>query len=820
MGSTLVQIARGSGIRVSNKRPIEDEYLDQRFSLGRRREIDSYTRSLLQNGFLGANKCLGVSYSGERQTYTMTLVDGKKLTATFDHKILTTDGWVELGNLRERHEVMVDIGIPRKDKLKGKLNYLLTQGLRFHPYAQQNFSHRVHGWSKGPEGYRFRVATHRLVFEANLNGLSLDEFVEICRRDAKRASRLKFLDPKVFAIHHIDENHKNNHLDNLEKLSHSEHTLAHDPIQHLRHQVRGVRFAHTERAAVERTYDLSCEAPNHNFVANGIVIHNSGKSALYHTVFALLGGGDPSFRMAVLVADRSLQAQLYADFAPMGMRDIRGHKHYACAVLAAEEKERRKRDRGSIAKDTSYAFLGAEPDEEVDCARCTESQLREIRGGYPDPILLPYAGMSRSAELSCVHEMKLAEAASASIVVTNFSKWFTSADRLGEFDLLVVDEAHSVVDKIVEAVAVKVNWRGLGELLRRDVVRVETGSGIEAWARWARGWALPAARETRAQLLPRAGTKRAEMHPEMRKRLSRVERLIAGLQRLIDGIDRSLWVVAEESYFGATMSPVFAAPYAEEYLFRGIDKVILSSATPPDAGELGIDPATLETVELDSIFSLRRRPFIFLSQSPYMRWDTSSAEKTSQVALMDQCLEAGRLDRKGIYHTHSYDRARDILARSRYARYMTLDRETFETAPPDAPCYWLTPIAEEGVDLPGAQCRFAFIPKIPFLRTVDNPVQTARAAADPGDRKALIPGYVDRIAARKVEQEYGRVMRYEADWGEAIVFDGNWKRLWKMQKEPRKGWSEADKAKARLFHRWFEKAWRTEWGTIPRAIKF
>jgi len=511
----------------------------------------------------------------------------------------------------------------------------------------------------------------------------------------------------------------------------------------------------------------------------------------------------------------------------MGMRDIRGHRHYACAVLAAEQRERRNRERGPVVRDTSYAFLGAEPDDEVDCAKCTEAQLRGLKDGCPDPILLPYAGMPRStAEGLCVHELKLAEAASASIVVTNYSKWFTSADRLGDFDLLVVDEAHSVVDKLVEAVAVKVNWRGLGELLRRDVQRVEAGNEIGAWVKWARSWAIPAARTVRASLLPdrenggSGSGGRASMHPERRKRLSRVERLIAGLSRLIEGASRAVWVVAEETYFGATLSPVFAAPYAEEWLFKGIDKVILSSATPPDAEELGIDPATLETVELDSIFSLRRRPFIFLSQSPYMRWDTSSAEKTMQVALMDQCLEAGRLDRKGIYHTHSYDRARDIFARSRYARYMTLDRETYEAAPADRPCYWLTPIAEEGVDLPGDACRFAFIPKIPFLRTVDSPVQSARAAADPGDRKALIPGYVDRIAARKVEQEYGRVMRFEGDWGEAIVFDGNWKRLWKMQKEPRRGWSEADKARARLFHRWFEKAWRTEWGTIPKAIKF
>jgi len=35
----------------------------------------------------------------------------------------------------------------------------------------------------------------------------------------------------------------------------------------------------------ERTYDIVCKAPHHNFVANGIVVHNSGKTAC--TIFAM-----------------------------------------------------------------------------------------------------------------------------------------------------------------------------------------------------------------------------------------------------------------------------------------------------------------------------------------------------------------------------------------------------------------------------------------------------------------------------------------------------------------------------------------------------
>lgn len=543
-----------------------------------------------------------------------------------------------------------------------------------------------------------------------------------------------------------------------------------------------------------------------------------GKSATCLGIYSLLSGGDRNYRMAYLVATKALQEQLYADWSPMGMEDLRGHRNYPCAVVGEES------GRGGGRAADSLDALDDPEDEDVECGEIDGLSL--YGGDYPDHLLpAKWTDESLSGH-ACVHKLKMAEAAEAPIVVTNYSKWFSSAERLGEFDLLVVDEAHSAVDKVVEAVAVRLNWRAVRALLAHGGAHSlhlpPERSGVAAWAEWARGFALPAAREAYRRLDARegkggragsiggvsAGSKRS-VSPESRRTLRRLERLGKNLRRFADGVERTPWVLAEEAYYGITLSPVFARDYAEAYLFRGIPRVILSSATPPEPEELGIDRAHHDAIELDSIFSLRRRPFIFVAESPYMRWDTSSAEKSLQVALMDRALEAGRLNRKGIYHTRSYDRARDILGRSRYAQYMTLEREVYEAAPVDAPCVWLTPIAEEGVDMPGAQIRYAFIPKVPFLRTVDSPVQAARHAADPGDRKANVPGYVDKMAARTLEQDYGRVMRHEEDWGECLCFDANLKRLYALHKRG-----------GRLFHKWFWKAWVWCASGVPKAIDF
>ena len=91
-GDTVIQIARGSGIRVSHKTTMETEY---RLQHGSRRRVGlvSHTRSLIE-GYLRAQPIHGVSYSGIRETHLLTLTDGTQLRATGDHRILTEAGWI------------------------------------------------------------------------------------------------------------------------------------------------------------------------------------------------------------------------------------------------------------------------------------------------------------------------------------------------------------------------------------------------------------------------------------------------------------------------------------------------------------------------------------------------------------------------------------------------------------------------------------------------------------------------------------------------------------------------------------------------------
>lgn len=86
-------------------------------------------------------------------------------------------------------------------------------------------------------------------------------------------------------VHHKDKNPLNNSADNLlclcegchSKLHAAEYTFGNPYAHRYMSFDRIVSITHVGR---ERVYDLCMEAPNHNFVANGFVSHNSGPEPL------------------------------------------------------------------------------------------------------------------------------------------------------------------------------------------------------------------------------------------------------------------------------------------------------------------------------------------------------------------------------------------------------------------------------------------------------------------------------------------------------------------------------------------------------------
>jgi Rad3-related DNA helicase len=486
-----------------------------------------------------------------------------------------------------------------------------------------------------------------------------------------------------------------------------------------------------------------------------------GKSLLLMTLAKLMDA-----RTLYLTGTKNLQSQLNGDFSSIGLSDVRGAANYRCVAL----------DRNGILE--GYGPIGSTCDQGP-CRVGIYCPMREGTG--------------------CHQFDTIAAARDSQLVSTSFAYWLSLARHsdptlLGEFDLLICDEAHSLTDWLVDFCAVELDRAEIKSLLGKDLPPL--AEGVDVWAEWANRAATLArfkANELRDQLKLLGGDRKSIT--KLLLRLTSLERELGEMSRA-KGWKRSEdtkrttaipgttsdWI-AWETPKGAKFSPVWAHQYAEQYLFRGIKKVVLSSGTllPSVTKRLGIADGTYEWHEVPSAFDPKRRPIIYI---PTTRIDNRAVEGQYRIWAnrIDQIIK-DRLDRKILIHSVSYARAEDIKQRSKFGHIMLTHGshntrqviEQFKKAKP--PCVLVSPAMVEGVDFADDLVRCVIVSKVPFASSTD-PVFKARCKQD--------PDYRFECAALMMIQMSGRGMRSVKDWCEIFVVDDHYNYLRFKTKWP--GW--------------------------------
>jgi hypothetical protein len=210
--------------------------------------------------------------SGIKTTYVVTTSSGFNVKATRKHRFLTLRGYVRLRDLQIGDRVYVDGG---RTKIERAVRiYKALGGMDFHPYRAIHRDKRP-----GRRDY-FSVQTHRLVAEARLNNMSLEKFLRRVRRG--KIEGLVFVNPKKWTAHHINSDVQDNSPENIELVGRRKHCVRHGKILWRNATARTVLddVISISRYGKEMTYDLSVADDQHNFLANGIVVHNSGKSTI------------------------------------------------------------------------------------------------------------------------------------------------------------------------------------------------------------------------------------------------------------------------------------------------------------------------------------------------------------------------------------------------------------------------------------------------------------------------------------------------------------------------------------------------------------
>jgi ATP-dependent DNA helicase DinG len=164
---------------------------------------------------------------------------------------------------------------------------------------------------------------------------------------------------------------------------------------------------------------------------------------------------------------------------------------------------------------------------------------------------------------------------------------------------------------------------------------------------------------------------------------------------------------------------------------------------------------------------------------PVARLSARTDEGTWGIVVdrCDQVIE-GRLDRKGIIHSISFERAKWLKEHAQYGELMLLnDRKNTRDVvrqfkEMDPPVVLVTPSVHTGYDFPFDAARYQIIPKMPFMDTRYG-ISCARSVAD--------PEYGAFHALKTMEQMYGRIVRDEQDFGETFIFDDNVRIMFKFK---------------------------------------
>jgi Rad3-related DNA helicase len=478
-----------------------------------------------------------------------------------------------------------------------------------------------------------------------------------------------------------------------------------------------------------------------------------GKSPIY-VAAAILNNQ----RAVCLTSTKGLQTQLLADFASVGMVDVRGRANYPCQMA-----------------------------EGLDCEDGSNAHCPHVRLDTAD------------LRHRCPYAVAYTQAVRSRLVVTNYVYWalvHRFAKGLGPTSMLVLDEAHSAPDEVCGVMSV--------HLSQRDIVRLRTrfpaeSATTEQWAQWAARHIDQAARILEGL---NGQLKQGHASHSLIKEVKHARGLCRSLDTIASAGGPWEWEpVPDRQGGGYRLEPLWASEYADQVLFRGVRKVVLVSATltQQTLSMLGIDADDCEFAEFPSTFPSSRTPVYYYPVCSVSHdWGVKGTDNGAEnertenqmewLRTMDEFIGA-RLDRKGIIHGVSYDRSRLILKHSAHRRHMVTHDpgsnaamqqvELFKATPP--PRIMVSPALTMGYDFPLDTCEYQIIAKVPFpdrsgrLMRARLALDIPRRSRDPEHVAARKRGtqYGDYLTAQSLVQACGRSTRSREDQSEILIVDRN-----------------------------------------------
>lgn len=264
---TYKLLSRGSGGGVfqlgclSGDTIVEGKKIKHWYQLRNSTQRASTLRSVfLGEGHVNRNSVLDVVYSGKKNTISIEIENGNSLICTPEHHIFTTSGWKKADDLTtEDHVLIVDDNVGKKgflQTIRGRTDILDMFEQIEKDWVRVDFSTPI-----AENGVTFYPSFHKYG--------ALDDLVLIYpdenREDALSAfEAFNAVEGKTLAIYSYSE---------VAERFYAETNVDEDYLTPI-----GTRFSKVteiKENGIIDTYDFMMKPPVNNFIANGIMVHNS-----------------------------------------------------------------------------------------------------------------------------------------------------------------------------------------------------------------------------------------------------------------------------------------------------------------------------------------------------------------------------------------------------------------------------------------------------------------------------------------------------------------------------------------------------------------
>ena len=459
----------------------------------------------------------------------------------------------------------------------------------------------------------------------------------------------------------------------------------------------------------------------------------TGKSVIAATLASIY---DSTY---ILTGTKQLQQQYLTDFKDLGFKLVKGRGNFKCKK-----------------------YIESDIDVGCDEGRCV------IEGYSCD-----YS--NRNKQGTCDYYYQKWRALDSKVVISNYHYLFLELNYNQEFKkrkLMICDEAHNLENTIMNQLRLEFTKKELKEYVKIDLSNslandLKNGN-YKDWIGFINRVTGKYNEElNRIKHLKKRSIKKKIYF--LRNRLNECYHFLNHIKQNPD-----IWICDYNARFGVIeFKPLKINNYAKNTLFNYADVCLFMSATILDyklfAKWLGINPNEIYAIRRKSPFDVARNPI-----KTYDNFDLSyktlkyNAPKT--INSINQILDNHK-DDKGIIHTVSHSCKQFLkkeIKNDRLMDHKTSNREEKleEFKKSKKPLVFISPSMNEGVDLPGKQCRFQIIYKIPFPSLGNK--QTSL-------RKQMEPEWFDYKTALSLVQTYGRGMRYEKDYCKTYFIDSRLK---------------------------------------------